>query len=250
MNFSEKTVLVTGGATGIGAATCNAFLDKGAIVYMLDIKEPLYSSHDNLHYINCDISSNDHIREAFRAIYQKTNNLDHAFLNAGIHMVGAIEDITPEDLDKIIDINIKGVFLCLKQLVPRMRETAKGSIVLMGSDQCHVGKGLSSVYGLTKGAIGQLTKSTAIDYAQFGIRINCVCPGSIDTPLLHGAVASFSSKTDLSEGDIISQVSRAQPIQRIGRPEEIAKTVLFLCSDDASFITGALLSVDGGYVAQ
>ncbi len=126
----------------------------------------------------------------------------------------------------------------------------KGSIVLMGSDQSFVGKGCSSVYGLTKAAIGQLTKSTAIDYAAYGVRVNCVCPGTMNTPLFENAVESLSKKTNTPKNEIHNQLYQAQPLQRIGRPEEIASAVLFLCSDEASFITGTLLPVDGGYTAQ
>ena len=120
----------------------------------------------------------------------------------------------------------------------------------MGSDQSFIGKGSSSVYGLTKGALAQLTKSTAIDYAPFNIRVNCICPGTIDTPLLHKSVAHFSSKSGKPIDEIDESLKTMQPMGRIGRPEEIARSVAFLLSDDSSFTTGSLLSVDGGYVCQ
>ena len=131
-----------------------------------------------------------------------------------------------------------------------MKQQQKGSIVLMGSDQVFVGKASSSVYGMTKGAIGQLTKSTAIDYAPFNIRVNCICPGTIDTPLLHKAVDHFSTKTGTAQDEIYKSLDGVQPMGRIGKPEEIAQSVAFLLSDESSFTTGSLFAVDGGYVCQ
>jgi len=131
-----------------------------------------------------------------------------------------------------------------------MKANGKGNIVLMGSDQSIVGKGKSSVYGLTKGAIGQLTKSTAIDYAEYNIRVNCICPGTIDTPLLAKAIEGFSWITNLSHDDILYSLESAQPIKRIAKPAEIANVVRFLLSDESSFITGSLISADGGYTCQ
>jgi len=122
--------------------------------------------------------------------------------------------------------------------------------VLMGSDQSFVGKGKSAAYGLTKGAIGQLTKSTAIDYAEHNIRVNCICPGTIETPLLNNAVEGFIKRTNLEKDTILDSLKKAQPINRIAQPYEVANVVCFLLSDEASFITGSLYSVDGGYTCQ
>ena len=120
----------------------------------------------------------------------------------------------------------------------------------MGSDQSFVGKAASSVYGMTKGAIGQLTKSTAIDYAPYNIRVNCICPGTIDTPLLHKAVDHFAFVTSAKKEDIYNSLNTIQPLGRIGKAEEIASAVAYILSDENSFMTGSLVSVDGGYVCQ
>src|SRR5262249_39249863 len=149
-----------------------------------------------------------------------------------------------------IAINIYGSFYSVKYVLPYMKAAGKGSIVLMGSDQTISGKGQSSVYGLTKGAIGQLTKSTAIDYAKYNIRVNCICPGTIDTPLLHRAVTRFSSLNNEPYNNVMKALDAAQPWGRIGRAEEIATVVEFLLSDQNSFMTGSLVSSDGGYVCQ
>ena len=167
-----------------------------------------------------------------------------------LHKVGNIEETSLDDFEKVLSVNLKGVFYVLKEILPIMRANEKGNIVLMGSDQSLVGKGKSSVYGLTKGAIGQLTKSTAIDYADYNIRVNCICPGTIDTPLLAKAIEGFSSLTNISNDNILSSLALAQPIKRIAKPYEIANVVLFLLSDASSFITGSLFSADGGYTCQ
>ena len=131
-----------------------------------------------------------------------------------------------------------------------MKKQGQGAVVLMGSDQAFIGKGQSAVYGLTKGAIGQLTKSTAIDYAPFNIRVNCVCPGTIETPLLEGAVKRYAAISGLDNESIYEGLQKAQPLGRIGQPSEIATAVAFLLSDESSFMTGTLMSVDGGYICQ
>ena len=248
MKLKNKVAIVTGGSTGIGAATVKSYVEQGAKVYSLDLYIP-QDVVENVSYVKCNVKEVDEIRKTFTTIANKEGRIDVAFLNAGVHQVGTIEDITPEIFDHVVNTNIKGVFFCIQEVVKHMKQNG-GSIVLMGSDQCSVGKGGSSIYGLTKGAIGQLTKSTAIDFAEDNIRVNCVCPGTIDTPLYHKAVESFSAKTGANIDELYSAIKTAQPIQRVGRPEEVANAVLFLSSSDSSFVTGSLLSVDGGYIAQ
>lgn len=131
-----------------------------------------------------------------------------------------------------------------------MRQNAKVSIVLTGSNQSLVGKGENSSYGMTKGAIAQLTKSTAIDYAKFNIRVNCICPGTIDTPLCHESVKRYSRVYGIREDYIYQSLKTAQPLGRIGIPEEVANVVYFLCGEESSYITGALIPIDGGYTCQ
>lgn len=244
--FTNKISIVTGGATGIGAATVKKFADKGTKVYVLDIN-PLPYTLNNVEFINCDVTNYDDIKRAVKSIVIKSKRIDYLFSNAGIHFVGDIENTSLEILDKVISTNIRGTFLTLKEILPIMRAQQSGSVVLMGSDQSFIGKANSAIYGATKGAIGQLTKSSAIDYAKYGIRVNCVCPGTIDTPLYHNAVKSFSEKTGISKEEIYHSLAIAQPTPRIGLPEEVADLVLFLSSEKASFITGSLYSIDGGY---
>jgi NAD(P)-dependent dehydrogenase (short-subunit alcohol dehydrogenase family) len=222
-------------------------LEKGAVVYNLDLFNE--DSNDEF-YINCDVSDYNSVKESVKKIYNKHGRIDLLFANAGVHKVGNIEETSIDDFEKVLSVNLKGVFYLLKEILPIMKAQGKGNIVLMGSDQSIVGKGKSAVYGLTKGAIGQLTKSTAIDYAEHNIRVNCVCPGTIETPLLNNAVDGFSRMTNVEKGAILESLKNAQPINRIAQPYEIANVVCFLLSDDSSFMTGSLCSVDGGYTCQ
>jgi NAD(P)-dependent dehydrogenase (short-subunit alcohol dehydrogenase family) len=172
------------------------------------------------------------------------------FANAGIHLFATMEETTDDEFENLLAINIRGTFYSVKYVLPYMKAQNKGSILLMGSDQSSVGKASSSVYGMTKGAIVQLAKSTAIDYAKFGIRVNCIGPGTINTPLLHKAVDHFSQISGTDKAEVYKSLDGVQPWGRIGLPEEIAVTAAFLLSDESSFTTGALFPVDGGYIAQ
>jgi NAD(P)-dependent dehydrogenase (short-subunit alcohol dehydrogenase family) len=234
MEFENKIVVITGATSGIGKATRQLLIDKGAIVYNLDL---LNEDSNDKFYFNCDVSDYNSVKESVKNIFNKHKRIDLLFANAGLHKVGNIEETSIDDFEKVLSVNLKGVFYVLKEILPAMRANGKGNIVLMGSDQSIVGKGKSSVYGLTKGAIGQLTKSTAIDYADFNIRVNCICPGTIDTPLLAKAIEGFSSITNLSNDNILNSLELAQPFKRIAKPIEIANAVRFLLSDESSFIT-------------
>ncbi len=246
-SFNKNIIVITGASSGIGKATKELLRGKGAIVYNLDIQP---DANDGEYGIRTDMRSSAEIAAAIKIIVQKEKRIDGLFANAGKHLFASIEETSEEQLNDIIAINILGVFHLLKAALPVMKNENKGAVVLMGSDQAFVGKGQSAVYGLTKGAIGQLTKSTAIDYAQFNIRVNCICPGTIETPLLEGAVSHYSAISGVDKDLIYKDLDRAQPLGRIGQPSEIASVVAFLLSDESSFMTGSLLSVDGGYVCQ
>lgn len=247
MNWSNKVVIITGATTGIGKATRILLKEQGAIVYNLDAHDPAESDP---YFIRTDVSKKEEVQEAVSTIHQKEKHIDHLFANAGVHLFATLEETSFEQLERIVSINILGVFYLLKAVIPVMKQQQQGSIVIMGSDQAFIGKGSSAVYGMTKGAVAQLTKSTAIDYAPFNIRVNCICPGTIQTPLLDRAVKQFVDKSGLQTEDVFLSLNKAQPLGRIGQPEEIAKTVMFLLSDDSSFTTGSLFAVDGGYVCQ
>src|SRR6188508_1345782 len=247
MEWKNKIVVITGAGSGIGKATKELLLSKDAIVYNLDRNSP---AEEDGHFIFCDVSKKENINAAIDQVFEKEKRIDMLFANAGVHLFATLEETTYEQLESIVGINILGVFYLLKKTIPIMKQQQKGSIVLMGSDQSFIGKASSSVYGMTKGAIAQLAKSTAIDYAHYNIRVNCICPGTIDTPLLHKAVDVYVGLTSSDRKNVYNDLNKIQPLGRIGRPEEIANAVAFLLSDENSFMTGSLVSVDGGYVCQ
>ena len=189
------------------------------------------------------------LRPSVRSWSEK-EKIDALFTNAGVHLFANLEETTYEEFETVLSINLKGVFYTLKAVIPVMKNQKHGVILLIGSDQTLIGKGRSSVYGLTKGAIGQLAKSTAIDYAPFNIRVNCLCAGTTDTPLMNKAVTRYHQLSGLPEEEIKASLDHAQPIQHVARPEEIAKVACFLLSKESSYVTGALIAADGGYTAQ
>lgn len=239
--------MITGASTGIGKATKDLLESNGCRVYNLDITD---AADGSPYFIRCDVRDRHAIKAAVDEVFRREQRIDFLFANAGIHLFASMEETSDEEFDNVLNTNIVGAFYSIKSVLPYMKTQQKGNIVLMGSDQSWVGKAQSSVYGLTKGAIGQLTKSTAIDYAPHGIRVNCICPGTIDTPLLHKAVKRFSTLNAANETEVLHSLYSIQPMGRIGRPEEIAAVVAFLLSDENSFMTGSLVSADGGYVCQ
>ncbi len=247
MLTNHPVLIITGASSGIGKATRLLMHQKGCKVYNLDIQE---QEDPYGQFIHCDMRDRQAIRQAVQQIMDTEGKIDLLFAKAGVHLFATIEQTSDEALDRLVDINIKGTYFILQAVLPHMRKQQKGSIVLMGSDQSFVGKASSSVYGMTKGAVAQLTKSTAIDYAPFHIRVNCICPGTIDTPLLDKAVDHYARISGQETKKIMSDLNTIQPAGRIGKPEEIAAAVAFLLSDESSFVTGSLLSADGGYVCQ
>ncbi|MDO8556334.1 MAG: SDR family NAD(P)-dependent oxidoreductase [Nanoarchaeota archaeon] len=228
MKLLNKTVLVTGGSKGIGKAIAQRFIKEGAKVIVFDLEKPDYK-------VDCfqvDISKEEQIAKAFHQIKQ----LDILVNNAGVYFQSLVEKTTKEQLDKVTDVNFKGTYLMCRSAIPLIKKS-KGNIINISSGLGIVPEPASPAYCATKAAIIMLTKCMAQEYAKEGIRVNVILPGPIDTPLLRNA---FSSKNELDE------YVRINPMKRIGKPEEVANVVLFLASDDASYVTGGLYSVDGG----
>ncbi|WP_196886594.1 SDR family NAD(P)-dependent oxidoreductase [Aureivirga sp. CE67] len=242
----QKIVIVSGGTNGIGEAVCKTLHKENWKVYNLDILE---QKHSYSEYVFCDISNYENVKNAIGEIIENENRIDAVFSNAGIHLMSNLEETTLEDFHKVLSVNFCGTFYLLKSVLPFMKKQKFGKIVLNGSEQCFIGKANSAIYGATKGAVGQLTKSTAIDCAPFNIQVNAVCPGTTNTPL----VDKFLKKYCINEKDKQEKVSfleNAQLIKRMAKPEEIASLVSYLLSDKSDFITGSLMTIDGGYTCE
>ena len=247
MEWKNKVAVVTGASAGIGKSTKDLLDQKGVIVYNLDRNRP---GEQDPRFILCEMSKKEDVNKAIDHVFEKEKRIDLLFANAGVHLFATLEETSYDQLESMVGINILGVYYLLKKVIPIMKQQNKGSVVLMGSDQVFIGKASSSVYGMTKAAIGQLAKSTAIDYAPYNIRVNCICPGTINTPLLHRAVEQFVAKTGTASEEVYKSLDAIQPMGRVGKAEEIARSVAFLLSDESSFTTGSLFAVDGGYTCQ
>jgi NAD(P)-dependent dehydrogenase (short-subunit alcohol dehydrogenase family) len=229
----------------MGNAVVRLLAGEGVRTHVFDVKT---TADGRFH--SCDIRDYEQVRRSVQEVVAQDGRIDLLFVAAGVHLFATIEETSLDEFERVLSINLKGPFYVLKEVLPVMRKQRYGNVVLMGSDQVFIGKGSSAVYGMSKAALGQLTKSTAIDYAPHNIRINCVCPGTIDTPMLGPSIQRFHDTSGMAVEQIYDMLRKAQPVQRLGTPDEIGKAVMFLLSDDCAFMTGALVPVDGGYTCQ
>lgn len=251
-----STIFITGGATGIGRASVKKFADEGWNVTFMDFDSDAAaraldeSASDNVMFVHGDTRSAEDCRNAVKATVERFGALDSVFANAGIHQSNTILDIKDEDLHRIVDINIFGTVNALRAAIEEIKRGGGGSVVINCSDQWYVGKPNSFAYGLTKGALGQITRSLSIDLAPYNIRVNAVCAGTIDTPLMRTAIERSSLRTGISCEQLIEEEKSLFAPGRLGRPEEVAEMVYFLASPAAAFCTGGHYLVDGGLVAK
>ncbi|MDQ2682684.1 MAG: SDR family oxidoreductase [Chloroflexota bacterium] len=247
-----KAALVTGAAFGIGRATAMVFADEGARLVVQDIQEePLLRLRDELRGSGAeveavvgDISQVDDVRAAVDATVAAYGRIDVVVANAGIIPLGDVLESTVEDWDNVMAVDGRGMFLTCKFAIEAMLKTGGGSIVCLSSISGMEGQKRQSTYGPAKFVASGITKHLAIEWADRGIRVNAVAPGTINTE----RVQSLPNEPGGTE--YLEAIKKAHPMARIGEPVEVAKAILFLASDDASFITGAILPVDGGYLAQ
>lgn len=252
-----KTIFITGGSTGIGAATVRKFIKEGWNVCFMDINvdeaEKLQNDLDvpeRLLFVEGNTRCREDIRNAVAAAVDRFGSLDSVFANAGIHRCNTLLDVSDEELDLMIGTNIYGTVNTLREAVPEIIKSGKGSVVINASDQWFVGKAHSFVYGLTKGALGQITRSLSIDLGQYNIRVNAVCAGTIATPLVDNLFKKFAEVENKSVEDYWVEENKLYARGSAGRPEEVAELVFFLAGDSSSFCTGGHYLVDGGLVAK
>ncbi len=245
-----RVAIITGAASGIGLATAKLFVHEGAAVGMGDINgerlkqaaRSVDTSGEKIVTAQIDVSKSEDILRLVDATVERFGRLDVMFSNAGISARFNVIDLPEESFDRVIGVNLRGGFLCAKHAIPQMLRSGGGSLIFTASELALVGTENSPAYCASKTGLVGLTRAIAVDHAAQGIRVNCLCPGPVDTPMLHG------NRTDPEEH--ARSIIERMPVKRIGSADELARAALFLASDDSSFMTGTTLVVDGGVTAQ
>jgi NAD(P)-dependent dehydrogenase (short-subunit alcohol dehydrogenase family) len=246
----SKTVLITGGASGIGLAMLRKFASAGSSVYFIDTNHTEGTRIQNeaseeglkVKFLEGSITDYARLVELIQTIPGKIDTLIN---NAGISHIGKVENTTEDDFDRLFQVNVKGMFNCIRACLPKLKENGGGSILNMCSVAATIGIPDRFAYSMTKGAAYSMTLSVARDYVQDGIRCNCISPGRVHTPFVDGFLAKNYPG---QEAEMFAKLAATQPIGRMGTPEEIAEMAYFISSDSGSFITGTNFNVDGGFV--
>lgn len=246
--FKNKVALVTGGVSGIGRAAVAEFAQAGAKVVVADVQDgkklvaEIKRAGGEATYIKCNVSIDADVKALVKQTIAVYGQLDYAVNNAGTEgLQKPLQNLTENEWQKVIDINLKGVWLCMKYQIPQMIKQKKGAIVNVSSIAGVIGFPNAAAYVASKHGVIGLTKVAALENAQTGVRVNAICPGLIKTPMLERAFTSPEMEAAYTAG---------VPMKRLGRPEEIADSIIHLCSDASSLITGHAMVIDGGWVAQ
>jgi NAD(P)-dependent dehydrogenase (short-subunit alcohol dehydrogenase family) len=249
IRFDNKVVLITGGAMGIGYATAQKFAELGANIAILDrdadaggkAAHELQSSGQRAVFFPCDVANASQVDRVLRSVSEELGGVDVLVSNAGIQRYGDVTSTSKDLWEEVMSVNLNGCFYVAKSTIPLIAARGGGAIVVVASVQTFTAVGNSAAYVTSKHALLGLVRAMALDYATKNIRVNCVCPGAIDTPMLR-----WAASLDPNPENVINTCNRMHPLGRIGRPEEVANAIAFLASDWASFITGTALLVDGG----
>ena len=250
MRLKGKKCIVTGGSSGIGKATVKRFIAEGAEVLIadIDIKESKKLAEeigDGVHFIKCDVRLENDIISVSKKAYSIWKKVDVLVNNAGSELNQSYDKMTEQEWDKVLDTDLKGPWLMCKHIVPKMVETGSGSVINISSLNGLVGFPLSTAYGSAKGGLVVFTRDMAIELASTGVRINCVCPGVIQTGMMERWTDLMPNKAEAQE-----MLRNTMPIGRMGTVDEVAGAIFFFASDDSSLCQGSVLSVDGGFTAQ
>jgi 2-keto-3-deoxy-L-fuconate dehydrogenase len=247
--LNDKKAVVTGGGSGIGRAIATLFAERGAIVHVVDLNEAASAGVvEEIRALGgqavghaCDVSRQADVK----ALMERIGPIDVLVNNAGIAHIGKADDTSEEDFDRVMSVNVKGVYNCLHAAIPQLRANGGGVIVNMASVAAWVGIKERFAYSTAKGAVMAMTLSVAKDYLQDGIRCNSISPGRVHTPFVDGFLArNYPGR----EAEMFAQLSKTQPIGRMATPAEVAALALYLCSNEAAFITGTDYPIDGGFI--
>ena len=249
MRLKDKVAIITGGASGIGRATAELFAREGARVVVADYKadaaqeaaQAIVDSGGEATPVTTDVSDSAQVQRMVQTAVDAYGGVDILFNGAGILIFGTVLDTSEVAWRRVMDVNLHGVFLCSKAVIPHMIRRGGGAIINMSSSTgAHDGNGNAAAYVTSKGGVTLLTRCMAIDHARDNVRVNAIAPGPTDTPMLRAAMSP----------EQLAAFAATFPMGRLGRPEELARVALFLASDEASFVTGAVLAADGGQTAQ
>lgn len=249
-----KTALVTGAGSGIGREIARLFAEQGAIVAVADINDEAAAGvvselGGEAFAVHLDVADFDSAQAAVAETVKQQGRLDILVNNAGIGLVGSVTETEPDDFDRLLSVNVRGVYCCTRAAVEQMveQDPRGGNIVNMASIAGQVAVARRFAYCATKGAVISMTQSTAMDFVEDAIRCNCICPGTVETPFVEGYLRRFHADT---YDETKAALHARQPLGRMGRPDEIAPMALFLASDASSYVTGAQMVVDGGLTAR
>lgn len=251
-SLSDKTAVITGAAKGIGRSIALLFAERGADVHIFDLDEEgaeatveeIRQNKGKAFFYKTNVARQEDVRRAFEDVFQHHGRLNILVNNAGIAHIGSVEETTEEDFDRIFSVNVKGVYNCLLAGVEKMKQSGGGVILNMASIASYLGISERFVYSASKGAVLTMTYSVAKDYVEENIRCNAISPARVHTPFVDGYLKQNYPER---EQEMFEQLSATQPIGRMGKPEEIAFLALYLCSDEAAFITGSNYPIDGGF---